>query len=104
MDVTSSSNNSVPFITKPLYRLTQLVWYVLGILEILLLFRFLLRMFGANPDAGFTYFIYQLTGIMMAPFFNVFGTTKIENTVFEWTVLLAMFVYGIVAAAIVKLI
>lgn len=89
--------------TKPLYRGTQIVWYILGLLEILLAFRFILKLFGANPDAGFTSFIYGVTYIFTAPFLSVFRMTKVLGSVFEWTTLLAMFVYWIIALGIIKL-
>lgn len=89
--------------TRPLYRGTQVVWYVLGILEVLLAFRFALRLFGANPAAGFTDFVYTLSYPFAAPFLNVFGITQVEGAVFEWTTLLAMAVYYLVALGIVKL-
>jgi len=89
--------------TKPLYRGTQVVWYILGFIEILLAFRFVLKLLGANPVAGFTSFIYGITYIFVAPFLNVFRITYVSGSVFEWTTLLAMFVYFIIATGIVKL-
>lgn len=89
--------------TKPLYRGVQIAWYVLGLLEVLLAFRFFLKLLGANPGAGFTSFIYNTTYLFAAPFLNVFRVTYIEGAVFEWTTLLAMLVYWIVAIGIVKL-
>src|SRR5450631_3301857 len=89
--------------TKPLYRGTQIVWYVAGLLEALLAFRFLLKLFGANPAAGFTSFIYGVTYPFAAPFLSVFRITKVEGSIFEWTTLLAMLVYWLVAMAIAKL-
>jgi hypothetical protein len=89
--------------TKPLYRGTQVVWYILGILEILLAFRFVLKLFGANAGAGFTQFIYGSTYVFAAPFLNVFRITYVEGSVFEWTTLLAMLVYWIIAMGIIKL-
>lgn len=89
--------------TKPLYRGTQIVWYIVGLLEVLLLFRFVLKLLGANPVAGFTDFIYTVTHIFAAPFLNVFRITKVEGSIFEWTTLLAMFVYWLIAVGIVKL-
>lgn len=88
--------------TKPLYRGTQIVWYILGILEALLAFRFILRLLGANPAAGFTNFIYDVTYPFVAPFINVFRVTRVEGNVFEWTTLLAMLVYWLAASAIVQ--
>lgn len=89
--------------TKPLYRGTQIVWYILGLIEVLLAFRFVLKLLGANPDAGFTSFIYGVTYIFAAPFLNVFGISQVAGSVFEWTTLLAMFVYWVLAIGIIKL-
>jgi len=89
--------------TKPLYRGTQIVWYVFGIVEILLLFRFVLKLLAANQGASFTHFVYGVTYIFATPFLNVFRVTKIEGSVFEWTTILAMFVYWIIAIGIIKM-
>jgi hypothetical protein len=89
--------------TKPLYRGTQIVWYIVGILEALLAFRFVLKLLGANAAAGFTSFVYGITQPFAAPFLNVFKISRVEGSVFEWTTLLAMLVYWLIAMAIVKL-
>ncbi|MES2060011.1 MAG: YggT family protein [Patescibacteria group bacterium] len=89
--------------TKPLYRGTQIVWYVLGLLEILLAFRFVMKLLGANPAAGFTAFVYNSTYVFAAPFLNVFRITYVEGSVFEWTTILAMLVYWILAIGIINM-
>src|SRR5437763_1111588 len=89
--------------TKPLYRGTQIVWYIVGLLEALLTFRFVLKLLDANPAAGFTSFIYGITHPFAAPFLSVFKKTQVQGSIFEWTTLLAMLVYWLVAMAIVKL-
>lgn len=89
--------------TKPLYRGTQIVWYILGLIEILLAFRFVFKLLAANPNAGFSNFIYGITNVFTAPFTNVFRMTYAEGSVFEWTTLLTMLVYYIVAIGIIKL-
>jgi len=89
--------------TKPLYRGTQIVWYVLGLVEALLAFRFVLKLLGANPDAGFTHTIYGITYAFATPFLNVFGVTQVAGNIFEWTTLLAMFVYWALAIGIINL-
>ena len=89
--------------TKPLFRGTQIVWYVLTILEAVLAFRFFLKLLGANPGAGFTHFIYAVTWPFTAPFLAVFPRTEISGSVFEWTTLLAMVVYWLIAWAIIRL-
>lgn len=89
--------------TKPLYRGTQIVWYVAGLLEAILAFRFVLKLLGANPAAGFSAFIYGITQPFAAPFLSVFKITRVEGSVFEWTTLLAMIVYWLIAMAVGKL-
>ena len=88
--------------TKPLYRGTQTVWYILGILEALLAFRFILKLLAANPNAGFSSFIYKLTYVFTAPFLSVFRISQVEGSIFEWTTLLAGFVYWLIAVGIIK--
>ena len=89
--------------TKPLYRGTQIVWYILGILEALLAFRFVLKLLAANPGAGFSSFIYGVSYPFATPFLNVFHVTRIEGSLFEWTTLLAMLVYWLIAWGIINL-
>ena len=89
--------------TKPIFRSTQITWYILGLLEALLAFRFVLKALAANANAGFAYFVYTVTWPFTQPFAAVFGKTRVAGSVIEWTTLLAMFVYLLVAWAIVKL-
>ena len=89
--------------TRPLYRGTQVVWYILGIIEVLLAFRFLLKLFGANPNAGFTNFIYSVSAGLANPFRNVFNVSRVETSTFEWGTILAMAVYALIAWGIIKM-
>ncbi len=97
MDAQSSGS------TQPLYRGTQIVWYILGLVEVLLAFRLVLKLLGANTGAGFTDFIYMVTAPLVAPFVAVFQTSRAQGSVFEWTTILALFVYYVVAWGIIKL-
>lgn len=89
--------------TKPLFRGTQIVWYLLGIIEVLLAFRFILKLTAANPAAGFSNFIYSSTWPFTGPFHAVFPSTAVEGSIFEWTTILAMVVYWLVAVGIIRL-
>lgn len=67
-------------------------------------FRFVLKLLGANPTAGFSSFIYGVTYIFATPFLTVFRSSRIvDSSLFEWTTLLAMFVYWVIAVGIIKL-
>jgi hypothetical protein len=89
--------------TKPIYKGIQIIWYILGLIEALLAFRFALKLLGANSFSGFVGFIYSITQFLAAPFLSIFGKTQIQGVIFEWTTLVAMLVYWFVAWAIVKL-
>lgn len=86
-----------------LFRGTQVVWYIVYILEALLAFRFLLKLLGANPGAGFTQFIYSVTAVPLAPFRFVFSNNAVAGSAIEWSTLLGMVVYYAVAVGIIKL-
>jgi hypothetical protein len=88
---------------RPLYRGTQIVWYIFYLVETLLLFRFLLKLIGANSAAVFTRFIYDVSYPFAAPFLYVVRSTQVSGAVFEWTTLIAMLVYWVLAWGIVRL-
>lgn len=86
------------------YRITNVVWTILIILETLLAFRFALRLLDANPANAFADFIYGLSGVFLAPFFGLFDEPVFDGNVFEWSTLVAMFAYLILAWIIVKVV
>jgi hypothetical protein len=71
--------------------------------EGLLVIRFALKLLQANPEAAFTSFIYTLSNVFVLPFVAVFKNMRVESSVFEWTTLLAMLVYWLLAVAVIKL-
>src|ERR1700730_15426584 len=54
-------------------KLTRAIYLVFGLIEALLLIRFVLKALGANAEAGFAQFIYGITGARVAPFLGLFG-------------------------------
>jgi len=84
----------------------KLIWYVAGVLLVLLGFRFLLSLLGANTSNSFANFIYRLSHPFVAPFFGLFNyKTKVTGTShFEIYTLVAMLVYIVVAWGIVELV
>jgi len=85
-----------------------LIYFFFGALEILLVFRLVLKLMGASMASGFVGLIYGLTGIFILPFEGIFrrGTAQgIETTsVLEPSTLVAIIVYAVLAWGIVKLI
>lgn len=88
---------------KVIFRAYQVIWYILGVIEVLLAFRFVLRLLAANPNSGFVSFIYGVSSPFIAPFRGIFRTPNFSGAVIEWSTLLAMVVFAVVAYGIVRL-
>lgn len=81
----------------------RVVYYVGGILLILLLGRFLLQLFGASQDSGFVTFIYNLSGFFVWPFSGIFGEPTYGSSHFDSATVVAFIVYAILVVVIAKL-
>ena len=85
--------------------LAQIIGYVGGVLLVLLAFRFVLALLGANPSNGFANFIYSLSHPFVAPFFSLFGyNLRYGVARFETFTLVAMAVYAIVTYGLIRLV
>jgi hypothetical protein len=82
----------------------RIVWFIVGIINVIIAIRFVLLLLGANQSAGFVDFIYALSSIFVAPFVGIFGAPTYGQFMFEWSSLLAIAVYSLVAWGIAKLI
>lgn len=85
------------------FKVQQGIYVLFGLLEALLVIRFVLRALGANAQAGFAQLIYGVTGPFVAPFQGLFGTVQSDASVLESSTLVAIIVYALVAWLIVKL-
>ena len=82
----------------------RVVWFVAGVIDIFIAVRFVLLLLGANQGAGLVDFVYGLTGVLVAPFVGIFGEPTYGRFMFEWSSVLAVAVYTLIAWGIVKLI
>ena len=80
-----------------------IVWFVLGIVEALLIIRVVLKALGANPAAGFSQLIYSVTAPLVLPFQGIFPTPATSRSVLELSALVAIVVYALIAWGIVRL-
>ncbi len=82
----------------------RIIWYIAGVLLVLLAFRFVLTLLGANENNAFANFIYTASQPFVAPFFGLFGyNLQYGVSRFEIFTLVAMAVYAIVAYGLAKL-
>jgi hypothetical protein len=84
-----------------------LVYFFFGALEILLAFRLVLKLTGANVASAFVGLVYGLTGVFIVPFEGIFRrgfSQGLETTsILEPSTLVAIIVYAVLAWGIVKL-
>ena len=85
-------------------QVTRIIWTILGLLEILLALRFVLKLIAANPNAGFAVFIYGITGVFVVPFTGLVATWFSGETILEVTTLIAMAVYALLFWVVVGVI
>jgi len=88
---------------KAIFRFNQVIWLILGFIEVMLAFRFVLKLLGANPFVGFTSLIYSITGPLTVPFNGILGATISGNNSVEWSTIVAAIVYFFVAWGLVYL-
>jgi hypothetical protein len=83
---------------------TNIIYFLLGVLEVILGLRFVFRLLGASEGSGFTLFLYNLSHVFVAPFNGIFNDQTIGNvSVFELSTLVAMLVYALIGWGLVAL-
>ena len=81
------------------------VYAVLLVYLVILTLAFFLRLFGANPAADFTDWVYTAAARIMEPFRGIFPTVAVsDRAVFDASLLFAMIMYALLALAIHALI
>jgi YggT family protein len=86
-------------------RTRRVVYYITRVFTIILIIRFILRLFGANPDNGFTNFWYTISAPIHYPFRNIFGyepSVLTGSYVFEVSSLFAIGIYWLLAYIIAR--
>jgi uncharacterized protein YggT (Ycf19 family) len=88
---------------NPGWRAIQLVYLVFGLIDGLLLIRLVLKLLGANPQAGFPSGIYNVTEVFLGPFKNILPTIGDRQSQLEMSVVIAILVYALVGWAVARL-
>lgn len=87
--------------------LQNVIWYILGIIIVLLATRLILKLLGANSTNDFVEFIYTITNIFTAPFDGIFGVSEATSgptqAVFEPSIVVAGLVYSLITWGIIRL-
>jgi hypothetical protein len=86
------------------FKITQLIWLALGILEGLIALRIGLKLIGANPESPIVSLIYGFTYIFLFPFEGMTATPAAGSMVLELSSLFAMVIYALIAWAVERVI
>jgi hypothetical protein len=91
-----------------IWTINRFVYYIAGVIETFLIFRFTLKILGANPGSPFVSFVYSVSGFFTAPFRGIFSATVSQGietvSVLEPSTIFAILVYLVLAVAIVELV
>ncbi len=85
------------------YRAIQLIWLIVGVIDIILALDFIFKAANAN-NTGFAHYIYRLAGWLAAPFSGIFNNTATNGTVFRWADVLAIAIYSVAGWIVTKLV
>lgn len=81
------------------------IWYIGWAISVLLAFRFVLTLLGANAANAFAHFIYGVTTPLVSPFFSLFGYAPAYGmSRVEVFTLVAIAVYALAAWGLFKLV
>jgi hypothetical protein len=86
------------------FKITQLIWLFLGILEALIALRIGLKLIGANPASPIVALIYGLTYLFLFPFQGMVATPSAGSMVLELSSLFAMLIYGLIAWVVERIV
>jgi uncharacterized protein YggT (Ycf19 family) len=85
-------------------RVVPVIWWIVGFVDVLLIIRFLLKLFGGSTVSGFVTFMYNITQPLVAPFHGIFNTTVQGRSILEPESLVAIAIYSLIGWGIVSLI
>lgn len=82
------------------FKITQLIWLFVGILEALLALRIGLKLIGANPESPIVALIDWSTYLFLVPFAGMVATPTAGGMVLELSSFFAMVIYALIAWAV----
>ena len=86
------------------FKVTQLIWLLLGILEALIALRIGLKLISANPESPIVAFIYGFTYLFLFPFAGMIASPSSGSVVLELSSIFAMLVYALIAWAVGRIV
>jgi len=89
---------------RRLARVTRLIYWIFGVLETLIGIRAVLKLLAANDNNRFATLIYSITAPFVAPFATLFDEPQLGGSQIEFSSLVAIIVYALLAYALARLV
>ena len=86
------------------FRAAAVVGLIVGVVDVLIAGRFLLKLLGASTQSSFVGFIYGVTAPLVGPFHGIFANSGTSSNVFEPAALVAIAVFALIGWGAVVLI
>lgn len=83
-------------------RATQVIYFIFGVINVLLILRFVLLALGAQEQSSFVNLIYGMSRPLALPFQGIFPEPTLGGSVLEWASLVAIAIYSLVAYGLAR--
>ncbi|HYD35028.1 MAG TPA: YggT family protein [Vitreimonas sp.] len=75
----------------------DLSMFIIALIEVVLVFRFVLKLLAANPRAGLVMWVYETSEPLLQPFLAIFPAPSVRGGfVLEFSTLFAIFAYAVI--------
>lgn len=85
-------------------RAEQAVWLVAGVIDALLIIRFVFKLLAASTQASFVRFVYDITQLLVSPFHGIFNTAASGRNVFEPESVVAIAIFSLIGWGLASLV
>lgn len=86
------------------FKINQLIWLLLGIVDGVLALRVVFKLIAVNPDNPFAAFLYRVTDLVLAPFASLVRPPASGGMVLEVSTIIAMIVFLLIAWALERIV
>ena len=100
-----STSSTVASKEITLYQIYKVIWFVISLIELLIIARFILLLLGA-ANTAFVSLIYSLSRIFILPFVGIFKSPTFDGSYFDSAALIGIFawiVIGFILTPLIKL-
>ena len=85
-------------------RARQVIYFIFGVINVLLVLRFVLLLLGASQASSFVSLVYGLSRPFALPFQRIFAEPAFNGSVIEWASLVGIVVYSLIAYGLVRVV